>query len=30
MSPDQIRRVAKGSKRIVMRVETKRTTLEYV
>jgi len=30
MNPEQIRRAAKGSKRIVMRVETKRTTLEYV
>ena len=30
MSPDQIRRVAKGSKRIVVRTERKRTTLEYV
>ena len=30
MSPDQIRRVAKGSKRIVVRTERKRTMLEYV
>jgi hypothetical protein len=30
MSPDQIRRVARGSKRIVVRTERKRTTLEYV
>jgi len=30
MSPDQIRRVAKGSKRIVVRTERKRTTLECV
>jgi len=30
MSPDQIRRVAKGSKRIVVKTERKRTTLECV
>jgi len=30
MNPEQIRRAAKGSKRIVVRIERKRTTLEYV